>query len=253
MSVVIQLPPGVAELKERTAGTFPWPCWQRFLELFHVWATTGAVTSTGDCWRLTADLNLQPNPDQTTLGAKTPIKWTVGATGRMWSGFSDYARDSRGSEWWEWQQRLLKVNEAVSSSLLLTAGCLPVHRDYLISKRLRVQTLQALRIPMISHRWGAPAKTNPRLLSLIRNCLSQSNSPQTDVEGWFYWPLNSLPFNWRVTDSSFTCIIQSAKFKCIHCFSHTHQGINHKSTLASSTCSCHSQHCLWSSGLSPLV
>lgn len=215
---------------------------------------TGAVTSTGDCCRLTADLNLQPNPEQPTLGAKTPIKLTVGATGRMWSGFSEYAGDSHGSEWWEWQQRLLKVNEAASSSLLLTAGCLPFRRDYLLSKICGFNLCRSWESPwLVSHRWGAPAKTNPRLPLLIRNCLTQSNSPQTDVEGWFYWPLNSLHFNWWVEDSSFTCIIQSAKFKCIHCFSHTHQGINHKSTQASSTCCCHSQHCLWSSGLSPLV
>ena len=37
------------------------------------------------------------------------------------------------------------------------------------------------------------------------------------------------------------------KFKSVHCFSHTHWGINPKSTQTSSICSCHSQHCLWSS------
>ncbi|TWW70698.1 hypothetical protein D4764_17G0001810 [Takifugu flavidus] len=42
----------------------------------------------------------------------------------MWSGFSEYARGSHGR-------------------------CLPVRRDYLLSKRLRVQSLQELRIPMI--------------------------------------------------------------------------------------------------------
>lgn len=45
---------------------------------FHVWAMTEAVPSTGFCHRLTANLSLQANAEQMTLGAKYQLNYQWG-------------------------------------------------------------------------------------------------------------------------------------------------------------------------------